>query len=35
LGFAAPMKKFAEMVKDMEKSFLITPTWKRILKRIN
>jgi len=26
------MKKFAEMVKDMEESFLITPTWKRILK---
>jgi len=34
LGFAAPMKKFAEMVEDMDESFLITPTWKRILKRI-
>ncbi len=34
LSFAAPMKKFAEMVEDMDESFLITPTWKRILKRI-
>jgi len=34
LSFAAPMKKFAEMVEDMDESFLITPTWKRILKRM-
>jgi uncharacterized protein (DUF169 family) len=34
LSFAAPMKKFAEMIEDMDESFLITPTWKRILKRI-
>ncbi len=34
LTFAAPIKKFAEMVEDMDESFLITPTWDRILKRI-
>jgi hypothetical protein len=34
LTFAAPMKKFAAMVSDMDESFLITPTWTRILKRI-
>jgi hypothetical protein len=35
LSFAAPLKKFGEMVEDMDESFLITPTWKRILKRMN
>lgn len=34
LTFTAPMKKFAEMVEDMDESFLITPTWDRILQRI-
>ncbi len=34
LSFAAPLEKFGEMVEDMDESFLITPTWKRILKRI-
>ena len=35
LSFAAPLEKFEEMVEDMDESFLITPTWKRILKRMN
>lgn len=35
LSFAVPLKKFGEMVEDMDESFLITPTWKRILKRMN
>ena len=34
LTFAAPMKKFQRMVEAMEESFLITPTWKVIHKRI-
>lgn len=34
LSFAAPLKKFRDMVEDMDESFLITPTWKRILKRM-
>jgi hypothetical protein len=34
LTFAAPMKKFARMVGDMEESFLITPSWRKIRKRI-
>lgn len=34
LSFAAPLKKFGEMVEDMDESFLITRTWKRILKRM-
>ncbi len=34
LTFAAPMKKFTAMVADMEESFLITNTWKAMLKRI-
>jgi hypothetical protein len=34
LSFAAPIKKFAEMIEDMDESFLITPTWKRIRKRM-
>jgi len=34
LTFAVPMKKFRRMVADMDESFLITPTWKRIRKRI-
>lgn len=35
LSFAAPLGKFREMVEDMDESFLITPTWDRILKRMN
>jgi uncharacterized protein (DUF169 family) len=34
LTFAAPMSKFLLMVANMEESFLITPTWDVILKRI-
>ncbi len=34
LTFAVPMKKFAGMVADMDESFLITPSWKKIEKRI-
>ncbi len=34
LTFAVPMKKFARMVADMEQSFLVTPTWDTVLKRI-
>ena len=34
LTFAAPMTKFLRMVGNMEESFLITPTWAVIRKRI-
>lgn len=34
LTFAAPMSKFTRMVADMEESFLITPSWAKIQKRI-
>lgn len=34
LSFAAPMKKFATMVANMDESFLITPTWNVMKKRI-
>jgi uncharacterized protein (DUF169 family) len=34
LTFAVPMAKFARMVANMEESFLITPTWEAIRKRI-
>jgi hypothetical protein len=34
LSFAAPMSKFKRMVDNMEESFLITPSWARIQKRI-
>jgi hypothetical protein len=34
LTFAAPMKKFARMVNDMDESFLITPSWDAVRKRI-
>ena len=34
LSFAVPMNKFERMVDDMEESFLITPSWARVLKRI-
>lgn len=34
LTFAAPMSKFARMVDNMEESFLITPSWAKIQKRI-
>ena len=34
LTFAVPMAKFVRMVGNMEESFLITPTWETIRKRI-
>ncbi|MHB8104537.1 MAG: DUF169 domain-containing protein [Dehalococcoidales bacterium] len=34
LSFAAPMNKFKRMVDNMEESFLITPSWAKIQKRI-
>jgi len=35
LTFAAPMSKFVRMIGNMEESFLITPSWARVQKRIN
>ena len=34
LTFSAPMTKFARMVDNMEESFLITPSWAKVQKRI-
>ncbi|MEW5721712.1 MAG: DUF169 domain-containing protein [Thermodesulfobacteriota bacterium] len=34
LTFAAPMKRFVEMIGNMEESFLITDSWEKIRKRI-
>lgn len=34
LTFAVPMKRFRKMVENMEESFLITPTWNAIKKRL-
>lgn len=34
LTFAAPMNKFTRMVDNMEESFLITSSWKKVQKRI-
>jgi hypothetical protein len=34
LSFAAPMKKFAQMVEDMDESFLITGSWEKVMRRI-
>jgi uncharacterized protein (DUF169 family) len=34
VSFAAPVEKFVRMVENMEESFLITPTWKKIRDRI-
>jgi uncharacterized protein (DUF169 family) len=34
VSFAAPMNKFWRMVDNMEESFLITPSWAKIQKRI-
>lgn len=35
LSFSIPMSKFVRMVPDMDESFLITDSWKKVLKRIN
>ncbi len=34
LSFAAPMKKFEQMVEDMDESFLITGSWEKVARRI-
>jgi len=34
LTLAVPMKKFTRMVENMEESFLITPSWDKVRKRI-
>jgi hypothetical protein len=34
LTFAVPMKKFVTMVANMDESFLITPTWNEVKKRL-
>lgn len=34
LTFAAPMSKFTRMINNMEESFLITPSWAKVQKRI-
>jgi uncharacterized protein (DUF169 family) len=34
ITFAAPMKKFEKMVANMDESFLITPSWEKVKKRI-
>ena len=34
LTFAAPLKKFVRMVENMEESFLVTPSWKKVRRRI-
>jgi hypothetical protein len=34
ISFAVPIAKYQRMVENMEESFLITPTWKVIHKRI-
>jgi hypothetical protein len=35
LSFAVPMKKFVKMIDYMEESFLITPTWSKVVAKIN
>jgi hypothetical protein len=35
ISFSAPMTKFVRMVDNMDESFLITPTWDKIRKRID
>ena len=35
LTFSVPVKKFEEMVQNMDESFLITASWKTIRNRIN
>jgi hypothetical protein len=34
LTFAVPMNKFERMVDNMDESFLITPSWEKVQKRI-
>jgi hypothetical protein len=34
LTFSAPMKKFERMIENMEESFLITGSWRKLQRRI-
>lgn len=34
LTFSVPMKRFIRMIANMEESFLVTPSWRKVLKRI-
>jgi hypothetical protein len=34
LTFSAPMNKFSRMVENMEESFLVTDSWKKVQERI-
>jgi uncharacterized protein (DUF169 family) len=34
LTFAVPMRKFIQMIENMDESFLITPSWAKVKKRI-
>jgi hypothetical protein len=34
MTFAVPMKKFSDMVRDMNESFLTTPTWEKVREKI-
>ncbi|MBL7138694.1 MAG: DUF169 domain-containing protein [Bacteroidales bacterium] len=34
LTFAIPMKKFTKMISFMDESFLITPSWQTVKKRL-
>jgi uncharacterized protein (DUF169 family) len=35
LSFAVPMRKFHRMIENMEESFLITPSWGKVSKRLS
>ena len=35
LSFAAPMKKFVQMIEDMDESFLITDSWKKVSRHLD
>jgi uncharacterized protein (DUF169 family) len=35
LSFSAPINRFRTMVENMDESFLITPSWEKVRKRIN
>jgi uncharacterized protein (DUF169 family) len=35
LTFSVPIKKFVRMIENMEESFLITPSWKKVSQRIH
>ena len=34
LTFSVPLNKFSRMIENMEESFLITPSWEKVQKRI-